>query len=98
MEYTNDSFEKFYHLVIGQYSIAWYKMLIKFTEQIAKSFVKKLMVTKKFKTLSNIWDEAFSVSRYWIHSQTENVAKHLRWWFLQKQLKTKSRSLFLQNP
>ena len=73
-------------------------MPIKFAEQIAKSFAKKLMATKKIKTLSNILDEAFSVSRYWIQSQTENVAKYLRWRFLQKQSKSKSRSLFLQNP
>ena len=42
--------------------------------------------------------ELFPRSRYWAQGQTQNLAEHLRWSFIQKQSKAKSRSLFVQKP
>ena len=72
-------------------------MLIKFSKQIASTFAKVITGYKcEFKALSNIRDGVFSASCYWLQRWTQNVAKHLRWSFLEKQSKTRSRSLFLK--
>ena len=65
-------------------------MLIKFSKQIANSLAKIINGFKdEFKTLSTSEMELFPQNRYWFQRQTQNVAKHLRWNFLQKQSKTK---------
>ena len=54
-------------------------MLIKFSEQIANTFAKKINGYKgELKTLTNVWDGAFSASCNWLQRQTQNLAKTLR--------------------
>ena len=58
----------------------WLNMLLKFSKQIANSFAKMNNgYNDEFKILSNIWDGAFSGSRYWLKRLNQNRAKHLRW-------------------
>ena len=72
-------------------------MLIKCSKQIANSFPKYLMVTKaNSKPCQTSEMEFFPRSRYWLKRRTQNLAKHLRWSFLQKYSKTKSHSLLMQ--
>ena len=74
-------------------------MLIKFNKQITNSFVKIDNGCKgEFKPCQTSEMGHFLRSRYCLYRRTQNLVKHLRWSFLQKFSKTKSRSLFVQKP
>ena len=53
---------------------------------ITGNFFSKIIKGYKceFKTMSNIWDGAFSASSYELQRWIQNLAKHLRWSVLRK--------------